>query len=56
MQTPIIPIERASEKTVMALIESGILYVDAEGIHVTEKTGPRHESVRPKTNKFVCLL
>lgn len=40
MQTPIIPIERASEKTVMALIESGILYVDDQGLHVTEKQAP----------------
>ena len=40
MQTPIIPIERASENKVMALIESGILYLDAEGIHVTEKQAP----------------
>lgn len=40
MKMPIIPIERAGEKTVTALIESGILYVDAEGIHVMEKQAP----------------
>lgn len=40
MKMPIIPIERAGEDTVVALIESGILYVDAQGLHVTEKQAP----------------
>lgn len=34
---PMIPIPRASEELIKALIESGILYVDDTGIHVTEK-------------------
>ena len=40
MKTQIIPIERASEETVMDLIANGILYVDEEGLHVTEKQAP----------------
>lgn len=36
METPIIPIERASEETVNALIELGYLYVDDNGIHAKE--------------------
>ena len=40
MKMPIIPIKRAGEETVTALIESGILYVDDQGLHVTEKQAP----------------
>ena len=32
-----IPIPRASEELIQALIAQGILYVDETGIHVTEK-------------------
>lgn len=35
-EPPMIPIPRASEETVTALIEKGILYVDENGIHVKE--------------------
>ena len=38
MKTPIIPIEKANEETVKALIELGYLYVDESGLHVTEET------------------
>lgn len=37
MKTPIIPIERANEKLINALMDMGILYTDESGIHVTEK-------------------
>lgn len=37
MKTPIIPIEKADEKTINLLIELGYLYVDEKGIHATEK-------------------
>ena len=40
MKMPIIPIKRAGEETVTALIESGILYVDDQGLHVMEKQAP----------------
>lgn len=36
MKTPIIPIEKADEKTVNALIKAGYLYVDNNGIHANE--------------------
>ena len=38
MLTFMIPVERASEETVKALLEAGILYVDQTGMHVTEKS------------------
>lgn len=38
MKTPIITIKRASEETVKALIDAGYLYVDENGIHVSEQT------------------
>lgn len=37
MKEPIIPIEKASEETIKALIDAGYLYVDESGIHVTEQ-------------------
>ena len=38
MKTPIIPIEKADDKVIEALIDAGYLYVDENGIHVTEQT------------------
>lgn len=38
MKTPIIPIEKADEKTINILMELGYLYVDETGIHVAEQT------------------
>ena len=38
MKTPIIPIEKASEETIKALIDAGYLYVDDNGIHAKEQT------------------
>lgn len=38
MKEPMIPIQRANESTIKALIDAGILYVDDTGIHVTEKS------------------
>ena len=37
MNTPIIPIKNADEKTVKLLIELGYLYVDENGIHARER-------------------
>ena len=37
MKTPIIPIEKANEETIKALIDAGYLYVDENGIHVTDQ-------------------
>ena len=37
MQTPIIPIEKANEKVIKALIDLGYLYVDENGIHAAEQ-------------------
>jgi hypothetical protein len=37
MKTPIIPIEKAEEKTINLLIELGYLYVDENGIHAAEQ-------------------
>ena len=37
MKQPIIPIPRADEKLINALVESGILVVTDEGIKVNEK-------------------
>lgn len=36
-KTPIIPIKKASEETVKALISAGYLYVDEEGIHAVDQ-------------------
>ena len=36
MKTPIIPIPRASERTIKALINAGILEVTEDGIKVTD--------------------
>ena len=36
MQTPIIPIKRAPERLIQALIESGILVVTEDGLKVKE--------------------
>lgn len=36
MKTPIIPIPRASESTIQALINAGILEISEDGIKVTE--------------------
>ena len=36
MKKPIIPIPKANEETVQALIDAGYLYVDENGIHVNE--------------------
>ena len=36
MKTPIIEIQRASENTIQALVNAGILEVSEDGIHVTE--------------------
>ena len=33
-----IPVERANEETIKALLDAGILYVDETGIHVKEKS------------------
>lgn len=33
----IIPIERASEETIKKLIEIGILYLDDDGLHVSDR-------------------
>lgn len=38
MLTLMIPAERASEETVKALMDAGILYADETGIHVKEKS------------------
>lgn len=38
MKTPIIPIEKADEKTIKALVDAGYLYADENGLHVTEQT------------------
>lgn len=37
MKEPIIPIEKASEETIKALIDAGYLYVDEYGIHAVEQ-------------------
>lgn len=37
MKEPIVSIERASEATIEFLIKVGILFVDENGIHVTER-------------------
>lgn len=37
MKTPIVEIPRASESTIKALINAGILEITDEGIKVTEK-------------------
>ena len=37
MQTPIVPIEKADEKVIKALIDLGYLYVDENGIHAAEQ-------------------
>ena len=37
MNTPIIPIKKADEKTINALIKLGYLYVDENGIHAAEQ-------------------
>lgn len=37
MKTPIIPIEKADDKTIEALINAGYLYVDENGIHAKEQ-------------------
>lgn len=37
MKEPIIAVERASEATIEFLIKVGILFVDEDGIHVTER-------------------
>ena len=37
MKTPIIPIEKAEEKTINLLIELGYLYVDENGIHAKDE-------------------
>lgn len=37
MNTPIIPIKNADEKTINALVELGYLYVDENGIHAIEQ-------------------
>lgn len=37
MKQPIIPIKRASEDLIMALISAGILTVDEMGVHVKEE-------------------
>ena len=34
---PIIPIKKASEETIKALINAGYLYVDENGIHAVEQ-------------------
>lgn len=36
MKTPIIPIPRASESTIQALVNAGILEISEDGIKVTE--------------------
>ena len=41
MKEPIIPIERASEQTVQALISAGILEVTEDGIRCKEEGGNR---------------
>lgn len=38
MKQPIIPIEKADEKTINALVQLGFLYVDDNEIHATEQT------------------
>lgn len=38
MLTFMIPVERASEETIKALMDAGILYVDETGIHVKERS------------------
>lgn len=37
MGKPIIPIPRANESTIKALIDSGIIEVREDGLHVAEK-------------------
>jgi hypothetical protein len=37
MKEPIVPIQRASEGTILALIKAGILEITETGIHVKEK-------------------
>lgn len=46
MKTPIIPIKRAEEKTIKALIDAGYLYVDENGIHVTEQNNKKKQGVK----------
>ena len=41
MKTPIIPIKKADDKTINALVELGYLYVDGNGIHATEQTNKK---------------
>ena len=56
MKTPIIPIERAGEETVTALIESGILYVDDQGLHVTENRPPRCQQDACQKHKNIIYV
>ena len=37
MKEPMIPIERASEATIMSLVKLGLLEIKDDGIHVVEK-------------------
>ena len=58
MKTPIIPIERASEELVKALIASGILVITENGIKTTEKQDPAPTKARdPKNNtdNAICV-
>ena len=37
MKEPIVPIQRASEGTILALVKAGILEITETGIHLKEK-------------------
>lgn len=40
MKQPIVPIKRASESTILALVSAGILFIDESGVHVNGKVLP----------------
>lgn len=46
MKTPIIPIERASEETIKALIEIGVLEVTENGLKCKENTPATDQSCK----------
>ena len=56
MKTPIIPIERASEELVKALIASGILVITENGIKTTEKQDPAPTKARDPTKQHANAI
>ena len=56
MKEPIVPIQRASEGTIMALVKAGILEITEAGIRVKEKQDPPPTKVRdPTQSQQLCF-